>query len=121
MRTIKFRGKLLLDGQLKSGWVYGTPLFDLMGDGSICIHERGSSRFYPVDPKTVAEFTSYHSDEGKEIYPGDIVDVFEEGKGRIYSGVIVESKHSFHDHPSSAGYRIVGNIYDNPDLLELEK
>ena len=60
MRTIKFRGKRIDNGE----WVYGS----LIGEEYI-----GSvNRSYEVDPETVGQFTGKIDDKEREVYEHDI-------------------------------------------------
>lgn len=71
---------------------------------------------------------------GKEIYEGDIIEIKHPHKGRYYKGIVVYEKYYYtgkdfnfphYDNPSNAFedmtyVEVVGNIYENPKLLENE-
>ena len=115
MREIKFRGKMP-----NGAWVYGSfwnhPVYPDI------IEDYATHRL--VDRDTVGQFTGLKDKDGKEVYEGDIlanshdVRVIE---WRDYQWSMVS-----HTHPFQAtvpmiwigGYKVVGNIYDNPGLLE---
>ena len=127
MREIKFRGK-----QKGGGWVYGDLLHEPYGT---CIQWAGRlpndsfSRIKAVIiPGTVGQYIGLEDINGKEIYEGDIVEVkdpYPTGV-RMFTGVVMFGSGSFMIK-SSVGehYRwldyeveVIGNVYENPELLE---
>lgn len=125
MRAIKFRGYCLDIGK----WVYGYLHLPTDGDGMM-IQDKGSNiDSFNVLPDTVGQFTGRIDKNGKEIYEGDIL---------IEPSIFDLPRTVFWDHrfmrfgnisPSTCGYialhdyskpEIIGNIHDNPELLNLE-
>ena len=141
-REIRFRGKSLVDiGNIKKGdWVYGgiscdtdRVWIDMPYYGQIL-----------VDKDTVGQYTGLHDENGKEIYEGDIIefsyDVFtgnfdtKVGRGTIefIGGAFyikpfeIEGK-KIKDTDNEEWFllytvntdtlEVIGNIYDNPELL----
>lgn len=122
MRTIKFRGKKMAD----NWWIYGS-LEQYPKIQVTYIHQ-----YYPdvpyhikeeVIPDTVGQFTGLADKNGKEIYEGDILRyplsgktyqvVFKDG---IFLGEGINGDGAAsHFFPSC---EIVGNVYDNHELLE---
>ena len=133
MREIIFRAKSL-DGI----WEYGDLLQWNSGDTFIGIHSENWVDDYAnnydyttiekVDPNTVGQFTGLYDKNGKEIYEGDIVKERESG----IVGYIAFHKQSacfrivFSKSDLALGNRgisvtlleVIGNIYDNPELLK---
>lgn len=129
MRDIKFRGKRTDNGE----WVYGVPTKD--GRGEMVMVEnifeceeyncRGANCLY-VDENTVGQYTGLKDKNVTKIFEGDIVKGFWRGKICIYQIDYYNGLTSFIGRASmkitTFGYdsekiEVIGNIYDNPELL----
>ena len=133
MREIKFRG---LTRGIKNNyvWVYGflAPFHNIL-----TIKEKfGAS--YAIKRESVGEYTGYKDANGKEIYEGDIirlegVDDREIGSTWEHIGKIVYKRGAFFvcyfDYYADGDEElicdaqvefgtVIGNIYENPELLE---
>lgn len=124
MREIKFRG---FDKDAKR-WIFGS-LLDEKSVGIVAIQDE-DCHVWEVDPESVGQYTGLKDSEGHEIYEGDIVKC---GTGRIcevvyflspaYAGYDLNPVGGFDcKHPSEfslwSDLTIIGNVYDNPELLE---
>jgi len=125
MRDIEFRGKA------RSGkWVIGNLVISAPQKGSLSdrdyyifpIEEEG---MYIVDPKTVGEYTGLKDKNGAKIFEGDIVKNQYESAGKIvFENVAFKiAKWSCGQFSDSicvwqSQIEVIGNIHDNPKLLE---
>ena len=81
-----------------------------------------------VDPETICEYTGLTDKNGKKIFEGDIVTtgatlLFGNLKGVVeYSSTsaryIISFKNKVYHYEDLTKAEIIGNIYDNPELLE---
>lgn len=117
-REIKFRGKRLINGE----WAYGSLL--IQGSGRMCIYD-ATQCMREVQPDTIGQFTGLTDANGKEIYENDIVrvSISKDSIGVVkYStdqaSFIVQMKNSMQWFHLWNGYKVIGNIHDNMDLLK---
>ena len=126
MRTIKFRGKTT-----KGNWVCG--FLSRHVGGEIYFITTDEKRNLIVNLDTVGQFTGLYDKDGKEIYEGDILGRKDGGPlltvefhhgafGYEYCGEFYAwaGNHNFTFNPfdTDVDFCIVGNIYDNPELLK---
>ena len=137
MRQIKFRAQEIASNK----WLYG----DLRHHkDDVCIFEQGGMKGEQVKRDTIGQFTGLTDEFDREVYEGDIIML--DGSPEMGARVVVFYEESFNiatrkeydcllqgAHPylndyahmdclntwSNSGLvRVVGNIYDNPELLE---
>ena len=132
MRTIKFRGK-----SINGIWYYGSLVYSNEINAAIYFQiGRGLVKrmdWVYVNPKTVGQFSGLCDCEGKEIFEGDIVEWEKDGlryvvrfwHGMFYASVEECIGYIFGGFPLHAltdyedrKCEIVGNIFDNPELLK---
>lgn len=140
MREILFRGKRVDNGE----WVEG----DLLRSRGKCyIHEHidpfdylgelsGFIKMYEVIPETVGQYTGLTDKNGKKIFEGDIVrnnkygedndtydyysTIFSNGSFRAQYLDNLKYTPKIYDIYFE-GYEVIGNIHDNPELLQEDK
>lgn len=111
MREIKFRAKLVDNGK----WInWNIPR---------------QVEFNEIDPKTLGQYTGLKDNNGKEIYEGDIIEFISywnnsEKYRKMYQNIRIVTwdaeKSKFNNVIPDSDYysEVIGNIYENPELIE---
>jgi len=118
-REIKFRGKTTIAER----WVYGSLLIDWAGTTQIWEKDSdGSLHNYIVDPESVGQYTGLKDKHGVEIYEGDVDChnwvVFYDSESAGYKLRKNNRIRALHYSLRKYNNHIIGNIYENPELLE---
>ena len=143
-RELKFRGKAERDGH----WVYGNTIICDWDIHQIFIRDRhkgyDTTIWEEIRNYSFGQFTGLRDEYGHEVYEGDIIKF--DGAPELGCRVVVFYEEAFciatrkeydllckGEHPYLSDYahmtclnewsntglvRVVGNIYDNPELLE---
>jgi hypothetical protein len=128
MREIEFRGKRKSEiPEICGEWVYGYYAVTSSKTPAIYNGNKGFNKYgnhwASVTPETVGQYTGLMDKNGVKIFEGDIVR-WDEGYTPIvvnWRGIIGEQ--GIGDPPLfvTADYTVIGNIHDNPELLEAGK
>ena len=137
MREILFKAKRICDGK----WVEGYYLRDQyhIGGKDIIFYRKDSDRFTVytdiIDIETLSQFTGLCDKNGKRIWENDIVNhngEYVQVKFGMYCSSFDYESYNFGfyvDFPEETFYRkelgywcrkveVVGNVFDNPELLQ---
>lgn len=140
MRKILFRGKRIDNGEWVEGFIVKRPSAIQIGECSPWyisappMHPEDDGGFYNVAPDTVGQYTGVNDWNGKEIFEGDFIRL-DGGVKRVFEitdGVVIFERGGFYVGESGplnsldviAAYdgilrgEVIGNIHDNPELME---
>lgn len=128
-REIKFRAKRLDNNQLVIGYYlptqYGEKHFIYFALEFLNEHTR-----IEIDPKTLGQYTGIKDKNGKEIFEGDVVisvsDQYFKQDEIVWEGYNMGWEIGKKDSwklrsPMGSKTEILGNIYENPELLKGDK
>ena len=120
-REIKFRGK-----NYENKWKYGDLVQEKWKQGKAIMIKKETTAWSVLED-TVGQYTGLHDKNGKEIYEGDIVGdnkikwIVKWNKHRIGFSLYPTTEQLYDEMPinveNKLGFKILGNIYDNPELL----
>jgi uncharacterized phage protein (TIGR01671 family) len=132
MRDIKFRAKDIETGQWLYGWIFGDKAKSIVEMDKNYPNNYGVEAYYTsvVEPETVGQYTGLKDKNGKKVFEGDIIEC---GDGKVPT--LIEwhdESHSFlaYNLKRKEYHRldkyflryigeIIGNIHENPELMEV--
>lgn len=135
MREILFRGK----DSITKRWVYGALVQqqdDLLKEKAFIISysnyqfgDFSEAVMHEVDPETVGQYTNFIDKNGKKMFEGDIVSIYN-SKAFLFAVawndnhyILKCTTNGVSDNilnviESPEDVEVVGNIYDNPELIK---
>jgi uncharacterized phage protein (TIGR01671 family) len=124
-REIEFRGKRFDNGK----WAYGNLIIDDSGNSEIIDYENNREIRYDVMGETICQFTGKYDKNQRKVYEDDII--LQQGYNgrkkkmvvRFENGAFIVGYHSgssTRKRPMliSDKCEVIGNIHDNPELLQ---
>ena len=123
MREIEFRGKRTDNGE----WVYGYYYVNTWWKNARIQCNVNGAYQWNVIPETVGQYTGLKDKDGKKIFEGDIIrhgDFNHKPAPYIEIGYIEYKNGGFCILPMDdfawceIDLEVIGNVYDNPELLE---
>lgn len=145
MREILFRGKRKDGNEWVEGY-YSIATICTISNTYLapviwkCPHGIYDTRHYEILPETRGMYTGLTDKNGKKIFEGDIVKDYFENQENEYDYDCFDSGRVFWNHSTSQflrtskwfpddcaplqehrEYEVIGNIHDNPELLESEE
>lgn len=131
MREMLFRGKRVDNGE----WVFGYFWSNDVGNSFIRVTKENDEivlKDYEVIPETVGQYTGLTYKKGGKIFEGDIIrtncneiGVIRRGEYDVYSRYVfggyycVDKTSALIEWTCSWHCEVIGNIHDNPELLEV--
>lgn len=122
MREILFRGKLKSNDE----WCFGNLNVSLRGIVIITPDETPIGKYGQVIPETVGQYINLTDKNGKKIFEGDIVKYKNSSPCQIAyidSQFVMMWKNFYRNFERvyDDEVEVIGNIHDNPELLEVKQ
>lgn len=125
MREILFRGKRVDNGEWELGDLHTDSRYENAMILRRSVNNRWDGTFVQVDDSTVGQYTGLTDKNGKKIFEGDIVEAQFSSNHSTQAFVVVYQEGHFAFNNSCIAVprweiynlRIIGNIYENGELL----
>ena len=133
MREILFRGKRVSDGEWVTGYYIRAEHHwhnhGIHKDWIACGASANGGWFalhnkYPVIAETIGQYTGMDDKYGKKIFGGDIIRAIASNPvGEDFEAIVIVNLDEYEmmwDIEHSHELEVIGNIHDNPELLEVK-
>ena len=134
MREILFKAKRKDNGEWVEGYYRSIPCMGMLEHYIMPRNPKNRMEQYAIAPDTLCQYTGLTDKNGRRIWENDIVSAWSEGKNAIgkvirrADGLYImypayQNKEFWGLCPKKNGkttVEVIGNIFDNADLLEVE-
>lgn len=134
MREILFKAKREDNGEWVEGYYRRIPCMGMLEHYIMPRNPKNRMEQYAIDPDTLCQYTGLTDKNGKKIWENDIVQAWSEGSNAIgkvirrVDGLYImypayQKKEFWGVYPNKNGkttVEVIGNIFDNEELLEVE-
>lgn len=127
MREILFRAKRIDNGEWVEGNYVKAELIHEDGYEHYIIETMRRGKTYEIDPETLCQYTGLKDKNGNRIWENDIVSGYfnhkkitgfiKYGSNAVYY-IEREGSYGIHLDNSEDWLEVIGNIFDNPELLK---
>ena len=134
MREILFKAKRKDNGKWVEGYYRRIPCMGMLEHYIMPRNPKNRMEQYAIDPDTICQYTGLTDKNGRKIWENDIVQAWSEGSNAIgkvirrVDGLYImypayQKKEFWGLYPNKNGkttVEVIGNIFDNAGLLEVE-